>query len=187
MGTPCAMTAELAKEATAKAGLSTPRCGATHVVIVRTIKEIFYTDTVKVVANWLGLTWKTARNRMDCAREFSLDEVADIIVSDHGFRVVTALMNEAKRTKHNWQAPDWWLLCEPLMELAEIERMAELARRRTQKVIRKTEDHHDALEQQLRFAQTLAIQGSGPARTQAAALRSYAGADRRVVATGKGR
>lgn len=181
------MTTGLAKTGGAKTCTTLTAIGTINSAIANKIREIYSSKTAETLAVWLRISVRTAKHRLASTREFTLDEVAVILASEHGFQVIAAIMKEAQRTTPNWRAPDWWNVCEPLMDLADVERMAELARRRAQKIIRKREATDDALESEIRLAQTLAIQGSGPARARLAALQSYAGADRRSVAAGKGR
>jgi hypothetical protein len=167
-------------------GPSSYQSGAINAAIVQKIKDIYATDTVKILAGWLHLTIKTAKNRLTAEREFTLDEVGELLGSDHGFRILTAIM-EAAAQRPDYRPPDWWAVCEPLMDLADAERLCEAVRRRTDKVIRKREDVVDALEQEIRRSQALAIHGSGPARAHSDALQSIARNQGRVVAPSKGR
>jgi hypothetical protein len=161
--------------------------GAINTAIIKKIKDIYFDDTIKTLAKWLGLTIKTAKNRIQGAREFSLDEVGVLLSSDHGFKVLTAIMAAAAQ-RPGYRPPAWWTVCEPLMDLADAELLCEAVRRRTDKVIRKREDVADALEAEIRRAQTLAIHGSGPARAHADALQSISRNHGRVLApVSKGR
>jgi len=167
-------------------GPSQSQSGAINAAIIRKIKEIYFHDTVKTLAGWLSLTIKTAKNRIAGSREFSLEEVASLLSSEHGFRILTAIMEEAA-TRPCYRAPDWWQVCEPLMDLADAERLCEAVRRRTDKVIRKREDVVDALAMEIRNTQAVAIHGPGPARAHADALQSIAGNRGRMVDPSKGR
>lgn len=171
----------LAKQPPSKAGTSEPHIGAINDAIILKIKEIYSTDTIKTLATWLRLTVKTAKNRLTGEREFTLDEVGQLLGSEHGFQVLSTIMATAA-LRPGYRVPDWWAVCEPLMDLADAERLCEAVRRRTNKAIRKREDVVDALETEIRRTQTLAIHGEGPPREHLRALQSYAGADRRVVA-----
>jgi hypothetical protein len=173
--------------ASAKASPSTYQDGAINGAIIQIIKDLYRDGTVKVLAGLLSVhgrvcSWKTAKNRLDGTREFNLDEVATLLSSEQGYRVLCAIMDEAAK-RPGYKPPDWWEVCAPLMDLADQERMCELVRRRTRKVIRKREDVVDALEQEIRRAETLAIHGSAQAREHLGALESLARAQDRVVAT----
>lgn len=153
-------------------GHNSSRNGDTNSAIVSKIKEIYPSDTVKTLASWLKLTIKTAKNRIFGEREFSLDEVAALLHSEHGFEILSALMTQAPRT------PRWWRLCVPLMDLADAERMVHVVRRRTAAAIRNQQETTDALETEIRRAQAVAIHGQEQAGVHVDALRSMA----RVVA-----
>ena len=160
------MLTNFAKNDRAKAGPSSPRSGATNFAIISKIREIYPRDTCKTLAEWLKLTVKTAKNRLAGDREFSLDEVASLLHSEHGFEILSALMTQAPRV------PRWWRLCVPLMDLADAERMVHVIRKRTAAAIANREEVTDALETEIRRAQTLAIHGQEQAGVHADALRS---------------
>jgi hypothetical protein len=181
MATASPNTSEFRNLAGHNSGLSPPHIGAINKAIIRIIKDIYSAGTVKTLATWLRLTVKTAKNRLDGAREFSLDEVGDLLGSEHGFKVLTAIMDAAAQ-RPGYRVPDWWAVCEPLMDLADAERLCVAVRKRTDKAIRKREDVADALEIEIRRAQTVAIHGEGPARQHVRAHRSYAGKERGLVA-----
>lgn len=166
-------------------GPSAAQVGAINDAIIQIIKELYPDDTIKTLAGWLRLTWKTAKNRLTGEREFTLDEVGELLASEQGFRVLTTIM-ETAACRPGYRIPDWWAVCEPLMDLADAERLCEAVRRRTDKVIRKREDVVDALEQEIRRTQAMAIHNPEQAGVRLDALRSYAGADHRMVAS-KGR
>lgn len=140
--------------------------------LVNKIRELFPRDTVKALAAWLKVSTDTARHRIKGDREFSLDEVSALLQSEHGYKILEALMTQAKRK------PRWWLVCEPLMELADLEVMATEARKRARNVMHKREEVIDALEAEIRRAQALAIHGQAQAGVHADALLAQA----RVVA-----
>ncbi len=176
-----ATTAVLANSPRHNMGLSAPQVGAINDAIIRIIKELYPADTVKTLAGWLHMTVKTAKNRLAGEREFTLDEVSELLASEHGFRVLTTIMETAS-LRPGYRAPDWWAVCEPLMDLADAERLCAAVRRRTDKAIRKREDVVDALELEIRRTQAMAIHNPAQAGVRLDALRSYAGAENRVVA-----
>jgi hypothetical protein len=178
---------DFANMPSAKTGLSTYQDGAINGAIIQIIKDLYREGTVKILAGLLSVhgrvcSWKTAKNRLDGARDFTLDEVATLLSSEHGYRVLSAIMDEATK-RPGYKPPDWWEVCSPLMDLADQERMCEQVRRRTRKAIRKREDVVDALETEIRRAQTLAIHGSEQAREHLDALQSLARSQSRVVAS----
>lgn len=175
-----AMPTNFAKIPAAKTSPRLTRNESTNFAIINKIRDIFTRDAVPSLASLLKLTLRTARNRLEDHREFSLDEIETLLHSEHGFAILSALMTRAKKK------PDWWHVCEPLMDLADAERLVETIRRRTDKAIRKREETIDALETELRRAQTMAIHQPAPSRDRVASLRAYAGKENRVVAARKG-
>jgi hypothetical protein len=179
MATVSVPTVDFANQSTDKTAPSSRRCGPTHFSVVNKIKDLYAKDTVKILAGWLKVSIDTAKHRIKGDREFSLDEIAELLHSEHGFEILTALMAGAKRQ------PQWWRVCMPLMDLADAERMVAVVRKRTQDAITKREEVTDALETEIRRAQTLAIHGSEQAGVHLDALRSLALAPHRVVAPGR--
>lgn len=152
------------------------RSGPNHFAVVSKIRDLFPKDTVKALATWLSTTVETARHRIKGNREFNLDEIVTLLHSEHGFEILCALMSRVKRP------PRWWRVCMPLMDLADAERMVAVVRKRTQDAIHNREETIDALETEIRRAQTVAIHDEGQARVHVDALRSMA----RVVAPKRG-
>ncbi len=167
-----ALAENYANSCSPKTGPRLTQNGATNLAIILKIRELYEQQTIPVLANWLKLTLKTAKNRLSGRCEFSLDEVSDLLHSDHGFEILSALMERAPKK------PEWWKVCEPLMQLADAERMVEIARRRTQNVIRKREESIDALETGIRLTQAAAIHHTNQARHRTEAV----GQDARLVA-----
>lgn len=149
-------------------------------IIANKIRDIYNSKTAETLAAWLKISVRTAKHRLASSREFTLDEVEKLLHSEHGFEILAALMTRAKRP------PSWWRLCVPLMDLADAERMVAVVRKRTDAAIRDREEVVDALTTEIRRAQAAAIHSPEQAGVRLDALRSYAGADRRMVAT-KGR
>ncbi len=154
--------------------------GSANFSIACCIREIYASKTAETLAVWLKTSVRTAKHRLAGDREFTLDEIEKLLHSEHGFRILSALMGRAPRP------PSWWSVCEPLMDLADAELLVAAIRERTNEANRKREAA-DALETEIRRAQTVAIHGSGPARAQAHALQSIAGNGGRMVAPSKGR
>jgi hypothetical protein len=153
--------------------------GSINSAIARKIKELYSSKTAEILAAWLKISLRTAKHRLCGEREFTLDEIAALLHSEHGFKILTALMSEAKRK------PAWWTVCEPLMDVVDAERMAMLLRKRVTKAMSNYEEADAVLNEDIRRAETLAIRGSGPARAHADALRAIAGKAGRVVAPKK--
>lgn len=169
----------LANRRTSKVGPSLYQTGSTNFAIVEKIKEMYRDQTIPTLAAWLKVTVKTAKNRLGLDRYFTLDEVERLLHSEQGFEILSALMTRAPRKPH------WWTVCEPLMEFASIEQMRIIVQERMAEAVQKAARSNDAIAQELRRAQTLAIHDPEFTQPRVDALRSYAGADRRVVATKK--
>lgn len=150
--------------------------GSANSAIVNKIRQIYASKTAATLAVWLKISMRTAKHRLAGEREFTLDEIEKLLHSEHGYRILTALMERAPRK------PSWWATCEPLMDLADAERMTLLARQRVAKAIEKQDNAFEELEIEIGRAETLAIHGSGPARAHADALQSIARNSRGVVA-----
>jgi hypothetical protein len=157
---------DFAKTTTNKTDPQSNVASPNHLALVNKIKDLFPKYATKALSTWLRISIETARHRMKASREFNLDEVVELLHDAHGFKILKALMERAERK------PRWWLVCEPLMELADIEVMAAEARRRTRNVIHKREQVIDALETEIRRTQTLAIHDQEHASAHADALRS---------------
>lgn len=153
--------------------------GSTNFAIINKIKEMYADQTVPTLAAWIKVTIKTAKNRLLGQREFTLDEVERLLHSDQGFEILSALMTRAPRK------PQWWLVCEPLMEFASIEQMRIIVQDRVAQAVQKAAQTNEALALQLRSAQAAAIRDPEFHQPHVDALRSYAVAVRRVVATKK--
>ena len=164
---------------------SSSQSESTNSAIIRKIKEIYPTQTVPALAAWLSrakgkaeVSFSTAKNRLMGTRQFSLEDIETLLHDEQGFPILKALMERAPNN------PDWWRVCEPLMDMADAERMRLAIRKRVSRAI---EGHYNAdqqLEDEIRHSETLAIQGSGSARAHADALHTFARASDcvRVVA-----
>jgi hypothetical protein len=154
--------------------------GTANDAIASAIREIYSSKTAETLAVWLKIALRTAKHRLAGSREFTIDELETLLHSEHGFKILVAMMRRAKR------APSWWSVCEPLMDLADAELLVAAIRARTSAVIAKQEETADELTTEIRRTQTLAIQGSAQARVQVDALESMARTQGRVVARKRG-
>jgi len=167
--TDSAAGSDFATSGTNRTAPSQGRTGPNHIAVVNKIRDLFPRDTVKCLAVWLKSSVETARHRIKCDREFSLDDIVKLLHDPHGFQILKALMDRAERK------PRWWLACEPLMELADVERMAAEARRRVRQAVHNREGLIDALEAEIRRAQAAALHDEEFARAHVDALRAMAG------------
>lgn len=178
-----AMTMKLAKTRGAKSCPTSTAVGSVNFAIACVIREIYASKTAETLAVWLKIAVRTAKHRLAAnhPREFTLDELERLLHSEHGFRILAAIMARAKRK------PSWWAMCEPLMDLADAELLVQAIRSRTNAAIQKREGDANVLETEIRRAQTVAIHGSGPARAHLDALQSIASGQAGVVAKGRRR
>jgi hypothetical protein len=170
------MTAEhFATSSSSGTGPSLYQPGSTSAALVEKIKEMYRDKTVPTLAAWLRLTIKTARNRLEGHREFTLEEVERLLHSEQGFEILSALMGRAVKKPH------WWSVCEPLMEFVSIEQMQAIVQKRVAQAIKDAAHAQDTVTKELRRAQTMAIHDPEFHQPRIDALSSYAGADNRVV------
>lgn len=125
----------------------------------------------------IGLSDDTAQNRMKGSRKFDVDELADLIRSEHGFDVLMAVM-----AGHQ---PKWWRICSPLMEVAEVQRIQAMARKRLRKAVQGALDADRDLAATIAAADVLSDQEF--VRPHVDALRTTGGVGNRTVAQTKGR
>lgn len=168
-----------AKTPPAEAGGEKAETGVISQVLRNLLAELFPIKTWGKVAAVLGLSDRGARHRMEGTRAFSADELAALLRTEHGYRVLTAVMADA--------APSWWRICAPLMEVAEIQQMQIAARRRLQRVVKGALDADAELSAAIARADALCDPDFH--RPHADGLRAMARLPDRAVASaaGKGR
>ena len=182
MAASCIASGEPAKLRSSEVGRSLPQFGATNETILRKIKDIFETKTVPALAALLGVTVKTARNRVERERKFTIDELATMMHSDHGWEVVAAIMADAPRP------PQWWRICAPVMNAAEIRKMQMVAQRRVANALEDALDADQDLTAAIERAELLAIRATNEPRQMGHEARSSAGLrDRGMAAPAKAR
>lgn len=81
-------------------GIKNAVLGNTSDLLVSFFKGLWPSATWKGLARSLGLSERTAKHRLARTRDFSADELAALIRSDHGFDVLAIIMADA--------APAWW-------------------------------------------------------------------------------
>lgn len=175
-----AIAINLAKSRGARTCPASTGNGTVNSAIASVIREIYASKTAETLAVWLRIAVRTAKHRLAGSREFTLDELEALLHSEHGFRVVTAIMERAPRK------PAWWAVCEPLMDLADAELLVTAIRERTAAAIQKREGDADALTTEIRRAQAVAIHGSRQAGPHVEALVAIARGQGRVVAKRRG-
>lgn len=153
--------------------------GQTNSSLVSKFKEM-YAKPAAVMADWLGISERTAKRKLGCERELSAEEIGRLIRSEHGFHFVTAIMDDAR--------PEWWRVCSALMDAADIRKMQMAAQRRIAKTLEGALDADRTLSSAIARAEALAVHDEEHARPHIDALRSMARVPGRAVApSNKGR
>lgn len=168
------MTAShLANRSPSKAVPRFTQLGKTNSSLINRFKEMYEKPTA-VLADWLGVSDRTAKRKLGGHRELSVEEVGKLIRSEQGFEFVTAIMGEAK--------PEWWRICAPLMDAADIRKMQMAAQRRLVKVLEGALDADTQLRATISRAEALAVHDEEHARPYLDALRAQARPQNRAVA-----
>lgn len=131
-----------------------------------------YEKPAAVLADWLGISDRTAKRKLAGQRELSVEELGHLIRSERGFEIVVAIMADAR--------PEWWRICAPLMEAADIRKMQMAAQRRVAKALEGALDADRQLSATLQRAEALHDQEH--MRPHIDALRSMARTPDRAVA-----
>lgn len=176
MAASCVTSGEPAKLRSSELGHSLPQFGATNETILMKIKDIFSAKTVPALATLLGVTIKTSRNRVERERKFTIDDLAALMHSDHGFEVVAAIMANAPRP------PQWWRICAPVMNAAEIRKMQMVAQRRIANALEDALDADQDLTAAIQRAELLAVRETNEPRQVVHEARPGDGLRDRVVA-----
>ena len=148
-----------------RAGLVTrfTQTGSTNFSIIKKFKEM-YDKPSAVFADWLRVSERTAKRKFAGQRQLSVEEVGKLIRSERGFEFVTAIMADYR--------PEWWRLCAPLMEAADIRKMQMAVQKRVTQILGDAIDADQYLSASIAQADALAIHGSEQARVHADALRT---------------
>lgn len=166
------------KRRATQGGDKNPQSGETNGRVIRKIKEMYELPAV-VLGRWLGISDKATKRKLSCERSLSVEELGELIRSERGFEIVTAVMGDAR--------PEWWRICAVLMEAADIKKMQLAAQRRAAKVLRGVLDADRDLSAAIERAETLAFYGSEQAGVHADALRSMGSVPNSTVASTKER
>lgn len=169
---------DFANRRPSKAVTSFTQVGQTNSSLISKFKEM-YAKPAAVMADWLGVSDRTAKRKLGCERELSADEIGRLIRSEQGFHFVTAIMGDAR--------PEWWRVCSALMDAADIRKMQMAAQRRIAKTLEGALDADRSLAATIARAEALAIQDEEHARPHIDALRSMGRPSDRAVASSKGR
>lgn len=183
-------TTVFANGALVEPGTTGPRNGANgggiNSAIINVIKDLYPEDQVKTLASWLKLSLKTAKNRLLGERDFTTEELATLLSSQHGYRVLQAIMDEAAK-RPDYRRPEWWHICSALMDAADIRKMQAIANRRIAKTIESAIDANKYLSAAIERAETLAVHDADHLSNHLDALRSMGGVPHRALAPAKRR
>lgn len=178
MASPSTMTGVVGKSPNDRAGEQFPQIGETNFRVINKINDM-YDNAAVIFGRWLGITDKTAKRKLRLERTISTEELGELIRSERGFEIVTAVMGDAR--------PEWWRLCALLMDAADVRKMQMAAQRRIAKTLEGALDADRALSATIARAEALAVQDEEHARPHIDALHSMAGTSNRSMAPSKGR
>lgn len=104
------------------------------VLLANRLRGIAPRKTWAYLVHVLGLGERAAKHRLaistdglTVSRDFTVDELAVLLRSEHGFQFLVDVMADAK--------PAWWKLCRPLMEAADAQRLQMAARKKIQQAL----------------------------------------------------
>jgi hypothetical protein len=97
--------------------------------VIRFVRDLAPQKTWAFLTGKLGICERTAKHRLAGNREFTADELAQLLWTEEGFYLFAAIMEAAPKK------PLWWRICRPLMDVADIERMQLHAKRRLQAAV----------------------------------------------------
>lgn len=164
-----------ANQSTSKPVTRFTQVGQINLSIINRFKEMFEKPAA-VLSEMLGVSERTAKRKLGCERELSSDEVGRLIRSEQGFEIIGAIMADAARI------PEWWRICAPLMEAADIRKMQMAAQRRLTKALEGALDADTQLRATISRAETLAVHDEEHARPYIDALRAQGRSHNRAVA-----
>jgi hypothetical protein len=117
--------------------------GALQNAIALAFREVFPRKTWLEIAEWFGLSERGAKHRLAGSREFTADELALMLRSEHGLTFLSAVMADA--------TPRWWVAFKQQVAMKDARRLEAAARRKLQEAIDAEADlsaaisHTDAL------------------------------------------
>ncbi len=175
MSTALAIAGANAKETASGPGPSWSHSGA----IIATFEKIFPQHARKTLARLLGISDGAAKKKIEGERGLSLDEFVTMLRTPEGFKYLTAAMSDS--------TVQWWRICAPLMEVAEVQAMQLRARRRFSRAVKGALDADADLSASIARADALLVQDEDFHRPHADAVRAMARAPHRAVAAKAGR
>lgn len=151
-------------------GPTVSRSGA----IIEAFKTIFPEHARKTLARLFRLSDGAARKKLTGERELSLNEFVQLLHTPGGFSYLTAVMADSQ--------VQWWRVCAPLMEVAEIQAMQIKARRRLGRAIKGAIDADRQITDAIARADALLVQDEDFHRPHTDAVRAMARVPHRAVA-----
>lgn len=147
--------------------------------IIAAFRKIFLHDARKTLARILGISTDGAKNKLEGKRALSLDDFGRMLRTPEGFTYLTAMMSDS--------TVQWWRICAPLMEVAEVQAMQLRARRKFQRAVKGALDADADLSASIARADALLVQDEDFHRPHVDAMRAMARLPDRALATAKGR
>jgi hypothetical protein len=89
-----------------------PRSADTNATLIEIVKRLFPLKPSAFLASLIGISERCARGRIFAEREFTADELARLIRSEHGLEFLTAIMVDAQ--------PRWWVRLRATSRVAAI-------------------------------------------------------------------
>jgi hypothetical protein len=169
MPTAFALAGGKANFRTAPTGPARPRGGAT----LHAIKKVFPEHARKVIGRFLNLSEGGAKKKIEGDREFTADELAALLRTEHGFRLLTEIMVNAR--------PKWWVLCSAFMRVRSAEKMQAQARDEIKSAMQDALDADATLAATISHADALLVHDENFMRPHVDALRTMGGVQNRPV------
>lgn len=96
-----AITQQTSNKQSPKVRTEIPQSADTNTTLIGIVKRLFPLKPSAFLASLIGISERAARGKVFGEREFTADELASLIRSEHGFEFLTAIMVDAR--------PRWWL------------------------------------------------------------------------------
>lgn len=150
------------------------RNGALQNSIALVFRQIFPRKTWLEISQFFGLSERGAKHRLAGSREFSAEEIAIMLRSEHGLTFLSAIMADAN--------PPWWVAFRQQVAIKDARRLEAAARRKLQEAL----DAEADLSATIAYTEALSDQDF--TRPHADALRAFRRVpDRAVGQTTKNR
>jgi hypothetical protein len=153
--------------------------GTISELIAECLKNIFHEKTWASVEKllWPGQEReRLAKHRLAATRDFTVDELATLLRSEHGFTILSAIMTDAR--------PGWWRLCMPLMQAADARKLQRQAQAKIARALKGALDADDDLSASIARAEAaFSVQDEEFMRPHLDGLRAQSGALHRAMAS----